>query len=125
VHAHCAVADVIAAAAPCVLWRLQSEVSHPSHNTCVQNLHSMPCCRGSELDAELESHHGSQAGSGAVSEHEGDEIDEDEAAAAADFTPMTEEKRVFVNEWIAKLGNETFDDENQVEVRCCAAAPVL
>ncbi|DBA80194.1 TPA: hypothetical protein ACH3X2_007658 [Trebouxia sp. C0005] len=70
---------------------------------------------GSELDAELESHHGSQTGSGAVSEHEGDEIDEDEAAAAADFTPMTEEKRVFVNEWIAKLGNETFDDENQVE----------
>ncbi|DBB01294.1 TPA: hypothetical protein ACH3X3_011692 [Trebouxia sp. C0006] len=70
---------------------------------------------GSELDAELESYHGSQTGSGAVSEHEGDEIDEDEAAAAADFTPMTEEKRVFVNEWIAKLGNETFDDENQVE----------
>ncbi len=85
----------------------------------------MPCCRGSELGAELESHHGSQTGSGAVSEHEGDEIDEDEAAAAADFTPMTEEKRVFVNEWIAKLGNETFDDENQVEVRCCAVAPAL
>jgi hypothetical protein len=85
----------------------------------------MPYCRGSELDAELESHHGSQTGSGAVSEHEGEEIDEDEAAAAADFTPMTEEKRVFVNEWIAKLGNETFDDENQVELRCGAAAPTL
>ena len=78
------------------------------------------------LDVELESHHGSQTGSGAVSEHEGDEIDEDEAAAAADFTPMTEDKRIFVNEWIAKLGNETPDDENQMEVsslqctsRCC------
>lgn len=83
-------------------------------------------CRGSELDVELESHHGSQTGTGAVSEHEGDEIDEDEAAAAADFTPMTEDKRIFVNEWIAKLGNETPDDENQMEVsrrqntlRCC------
>ncbi len=38
---------------------------------------------------------------------------------------MTEEKRVFVNEWIAKLGNETFDDQNQVEVCCCASAPAL
>jgi len=30
-----AAADVIAAAAPCVLWRLQSEVSHPSPKTCI------------------------------------------------------------------------------------------
>lgn len=78
--------------------------------------------RGSELDLELGSHHGSQQGSAAVSSHEGDayeEVDANEAAAnaaaAADFTPMTEEKRVFVNDWIAKLGTEAFEDvEEQV-----------
>ena len=43
-------------------------------------------------------------------------MDEDEAAAAADFTPMTEEKRIFVEEWIAKLGEETPDDEMAVQV---------
>ncbi len=73
-------------------------------------------CRGSELDLDLGSHHGSQEGSAAVSSHEGAEIDEDMAAAAADFTPMTEEKRIFVNEWIAKLGDEGPDDGNQIAV---------
>ena len=29
---------------------------------------------------------------------------------------MTEEKRVFVNEWIAKLGNDLPDDGNQMQV---------
>lgn len=74
--------------------------------------------RGSELDLELGSHHGSAQGSGAVSSHEGDaggETDADDAAAAADFTPMTEEKRVFVNDWIAKLGTEALEEvEEQV-----------
>ena len=82
-------------------------------------------CRGSQLELELGSHHGSQEGSAAVSSHEGDEIDKDEAAAAAaDFTPMTEEKRIFVNEWIAKLGNDLPDDENQMQVYCTSAVLV-
>ena len=74
--------------------------------------------RGSAADVELGSHHGSQQGSAAVSSHEGDaeggegeEPDADEVAAKADFTPMTDEKRIFVTEWIAKLGDEGFDDD--------------
>lgn len=74
--------------------------------------------RGSTADIELGSHHGSQQGSAAVSSHEGDaeggegdEPDADEVAAKADFTPMTDEKRVFVTEWIAKLGDEGFEDD--------------
>ena len=65
---------------------------------------------------ELGSHHGSQQGSAAASSFEGQEMDEDEAAAAADFTPMTEEKRIFVNEWIAKLGEDIPDDQDPIEV---------
>ena len=68
------------------------------------------------MDIELGSHHGSQQGSAAVSSHEGEEVgevDEDEAAAAADFTPMTEEKRIFVNEWIAKLGTEAPEEDDE------------
>ena len=65
---------------------------------------------------ELGSHHGSQQGSAAASSFEGQELDEDEAAAAADFTPMTEEKRLFVNEWIAKLGEGLPDEQDPVEV---------
>lgn len=74
------------------------------------------------MDIELGSHHGSQQGSAAVSSHEGDggdNVDEDEAAAAADFTPMTDEKRVFVNDWIAKLGTEALEDvDDQVPAAC-------
>lgn len=69
-----------------------------------------------QLDLELGSHHGSQQGSAAASSFEGQELDEDEAAAAADFTPMTEEKRLFVNEWIAKLGEGLPDEQDPVEV---------
>lgn len=57
-----------------------------------------------------------------MSSHEGDggdNVDEDEAAAAADFTPMTDEKRVFVNDWIAKLGTEALEVvEEQVPAAC-------
>lgn len=73
--------------------------------------------RASELDLELGSHHGSQQGSAAASSFEGQEMDEDEAAAAADFTPMTEEKRIFVNEWIAKLGEDAPDEADPIEVQ--------
>lgn len=69
-----------------------------------------------QLDMELGSHHGSQQGSAAASSFEGEELDEDEAAAAADFTPMTEEKRIFVNEWIAKLGEDRPDEQDPIEV---------
>lgn len=65
---------------------------------------------------ELGSHHGSQQASAAASSFEGQELDEDEAAAAADFTPMTEEKRLFVNEWIAKLGEDLPIEQDPVEV---------
>ena len=79
-------------------------------------------CRDSELDIELGSHYGSQQDSAAVSSHEGDggdNVDEDEAAAAADFTPMTDEKRVFVNDWIAKLETEALEDvDDQVAAAC-------
>lgn len=57
-------------------------------------------------------------------------MDEDEAAAAADFTPMTEEKRTFVNEWIAKLGEDVPDEQAPIEVglnshqTCTCMAPV-
>lgn len=71
------------------------------------------------LDLELGSHHGSQQGSAAASSFEGEEMDADEAAAAADFTPMTEEKRVFVNEWIAKLGHDLPDEQAPIEVSYC------
>lgn len=70
-----------------------------------------------QLDMELGSHHGSQQGSAAASSFEGQEMNEDEAAAAADFTPMTEEKRAFVNEWIAKLGEDVPDAEDPIEVK--------
>ena len=76
-----------------------------------------PIYRASELDLEIGSHHGSQQGSAAASSFEGQEMDEDEAAAAADFTPMNEEKRIFVNEWIAKLGQDGPDDADPVEVQ--------
>lgn len=69
-----------------------------------------------QLDVELGSHHGSQQGSAAASSFEGQEMDEDEAAAAADFTPMTEEKHIFVNEWIAKLGEDIPDEQDPIEV---------
>ena len=65
-------------------------------------------------------------GSVAVSSHEGEQgaeiMDPDEAeaaaAAAADFTPMTEEKRIFVEEWIAKLGEEALDFQTDMQVSC-------
>ena len=76
-------------------------------------------CRADELDLELGSHHGSQQGSAAASSFEGKEMDEDEAAAAADFTPMTDEKRIYVNEWISKLGEDLPDDADPIEVQPC------
>ena len=65
---------------------------------------------------QLGSHHGSQLGSAAASSFEGKELDDDEAAAAADFTPMTEDKRIFVTEWIAKLGEDVPDEQAPIEV---------
>ena len=69
---------------------------------------------------ELGSHHGSQLGSAAASSFEGKELDDDEAAAAADFTPMTEDKRIFVTEWIAKLGEDVPDEQAPIEVSFCS-----
>ena len=85
--------------------------------SCIRPVSKALVYRGSEqLDVELGSHHGSQLGSAAASSFEGKELDEDEAAAAADFTPMTDEKRILVNEWIAKLGEDVPDEQAPIEV---------
>ncbi len=75
-----------------------------------------------QLDLELGSHQGSQLGSAAASSFEGKEQDEDEAAAAADFTPMTDEKRTFLNEWVAKLGEDLPDEQAPIQARVFFAA---
>ncbi|KAL3155070.1 hypothetical protein ABBQ38_011135 [Trebouxia sp. C0009 RCD-2024] len=90
----------------------------PTQTIAEDTPYAVPAAKsgGSEqLDLDLGSHHGSQQGSAAASSFEGKEMDEDEAAAAADFTPMTEEKRTFVNEWIAKLGEDVPDEQAPIE----------